>query len=353
MGRPIPQMQYMFYRPFLIALALFCGLHTFAQTLSKKEKEAILSQTKAMLAKHYHFKQQVQPTISFLDKQWKAGAYDTISGRTGFTDALARDLKRAANDQHLNFFYTPAHLAKDPSLVQQMPWGLVEEKFLNNGLTGLQVLAGDVGYMRLQAFGAIEELLPAAFTFLANTQALIIDLRGNGGGMLSNMVSSYLLPEDSIHLVTIYWNDRTDSIYTRRHLPGPRYLNKPVYLLTDKGTFSSAEEFAYDLQALKRVTIVGEATGGGANPGGLMPIHTFPDSARIEMYVSLAHVEHALTKGNWEGKGVQPDVAVSAAQALKKAHLLAIESLRQKEENAVIKNQYGEIQKKVEKGDVL
>ncbi len=224
----------------------------------------------------------------------------------------------------------------------------MDERFLNNGLNKLEVLAGDVGYLRLQAFGAFEELLPAAFSFLSNTQALIVDLRGNGGGMPSNFVSSYLLPADSIHLVTIYWNDRTDSMYTLRGLKGPRYLNKPVYLLTDRSTFSSAEEFAYDLQALRRVTIVGEATGGGANPGGLMPVHTLNDGTQVVMFVSLAHVEHAITKKNWEGIGVQPDFPTESKAALKRAHLLALDFLLEKEENASIKNQYKIIRKGIQ-----
>jgi hypothetical protein len=336
----------MFQKFVALALAALAFLHASAQPISKTEKEAILKGSKALLAQHYHFKNKVAPITSFLDQQWKQGRYDSFIRVTTFTEALSRDLKSAASDQHLNFFYTPAHLAKATAQRPNMPWGLLEPKFLNNGLNALEILPGDIGYMRLQAFGSIEDLLPAAFTFLGNTGALIIDLRGNGGGMPSNFVASYLLPEDSIHLVTIYWNDRTDKFYTQRTLKGPRYLDKPVYLLTDKGTFSSAEEFAYDLQQLKRVTIVGEATGGGANPGGTMPVYTFPDSSRLELYVSLAHVEHAISKGNWEGVGVQPDVAVKSADALQKAHALALDYLAAKEPNALIQSQYREIAKK-------
>jgi retinol-binding protein 3 len=333
----------------LIASALLnlLVISSIAQTLDKKEKAAIFKNSKEMLSKHYHFKDQVKPIINFLDQRWNSGYYGSISNRNDFTTVLANDMKSVANDQHLNFFYTPAHLAKNTPSAPMMNMGLINEKFLNNGLNALEILEGDIGYMRLQAFGSFEDLLPSAFTFLSNTQALIIDLRGNGGGMPSNYVSSYLLPQDSIHLVTIYWNDHTDSLYTQRNLKGPRYLDKPVYLLTDRGTFSSAEEFAYDLQALQRVTIVGENTGGGANPGGLMPIYTFNDGSRIEMFVSLAHVENAITKANWEGRGVQPEIPVKGEDALKKAHYLIIDYLIKNEPNEPVKNQYRVIRKKI------
>lgn len=333
-------------------VALLSSYSSFSQPLDKNEKRAILDNTISMLSKHYHFRENVKKIEERLNKNWKSGAYSNLNERDVFTTAVAKDMKESANDQHLNFFYTPAHLVPKNNEGPGMNWGLIEEKFLNNGLNSVSIISGDIGLIKLQAFGSIEDVLPAAFTFVANTQALIIDLRGNGGGMPSNLVSSYLLPEERIHLLTMFWNDRTDSFFTEKNLKGPRYLDRPVYLLTDKGTFSSAEEFAYDLQALKRVTIVGEATGGGANPGGLMPIHNFADGSKIDMYVSMGHVENAITKTNWEGKGVQPEVKVNPSEALKKAHLLALDQLISKEKNKVVRDQYELIKKKVDETTV-
>jgi retinol-binding protein 3 len=270
-----------------------------------------------------------------------------LNSRHQFTDSLAKDLKHHTQDGHLNFFHMTSDIANDTTPKPSIPWGLVNDQFLNNGFTKLEILPGDVGYMKVRAFGSFDEILPSAFTFVKHTNALIIDLRGNGGGMLSNLMLSYLLPEDSIHVNTIYWNDRTDSIFTYRKLEGPRYLDKPVYLLTDKGTFSSAEEFAYDLQNMKRVTIVGETTGGGANPGGLMPVYRFADGSRVDLYVSMAHVENPVTKTNWEVKGVRPDTPVASNEALEKAHVMALENLWQREQNKDVQKRYSEIISKV------
>jgi hypothetical protein len=332
---------------FLNSILLLLPFSIFAQSLPVKEKEQIFNNVKSALKQHYHFKDQLDNVITRIDKNWHAGHYSSFNTREAFTNELSKNLKDVAKDNHLNFFYTTADIAKENAKGPQMPWGLMNSKFLNNGLNKVEILAGDVGYMRIQAFGWMDEIAPAAFKFLADTKALIIDLRGNGGGMLSNLVASYLLPEDSIHLITIYWNNKTDSIFTHLKLNGPRYLDKPVYLLTDKGTFSSAEEFTYDLQALKRVTVVGESTGGGANPGGLVPIYTFGDSSRLDMFVSMAHVENAVTKSNWEGKGVQPDIPSKSDEALTIAHSLAVDTLIQQEKNPVIKKQYEEIKKKI------
>src|SRR5688500_369461 len=330
-----------------VLLVLNSGV-LFAQNITDKEKEEILAKSKEVFTRHYHFKKQIKPTTEYLDKQWKAGKYKNLGTISSFTDSLAKDLRYFSKDGHLNFFYDNAEIVKDNSKPRpQIPGGLVNEKFLNNGLNKIEILPGDIGYLRVQAFGSIEDLLPGAFTFLHNTGALIIDLRGNGGGMLSNLLASYLLPEDKTLLITLFWNDRTDSIYTVKDLKGPRYLDKPVYVLTDKGTFSSAEEFAYDLQKLKRATIVGEVTGGGANPGGVVNVYTFTDGAKLGLFVPMAHVVNAVTGGNWEGEGVKPDVVSASSKALEKAHTMALEQLAAKEKNEFIRKRYVEM---VEKG---
>lgn len=333
---------------FLLLVALLATLLAAdAQTISQREKEEIFRRTKKLFGETYYFSQAAKSTIAYIDKQWKTGKYKSLATVDAFISALGADLKNTARDNHLNFFHVSAQEAGNKANEQPaIPWFFFNEKFTNNGLTDLRVLPGDVGYMKIQAFGSFEDVLPGAFTFLQNTQALIIDLRGNGGGMPSNLLISYLLPADSIHLITIYSNNRTDSVFTYRQLAGPRYLQKPVYLLTDKGSFSSTEEFAYDLQQLKRVTIVGESTGGGANPGGAFPVYELPDGSRIDLFVPTARVENAVSKANWEGTGVKPDIQVPAATALTTAHQLALEWLAQHTEHKEWAKYFLELSKK-------
>ena len=174
-------------------------------------------------------------------------------------------------------------------------------------------------------FGA-GETATAAMSFVANTDALIIDLRENGGGSpdMVALVCSYLFGAHPVHLNDLYFRpeNSTHQWWTLPYVPGQRYENKPVYVLTSKRTFSAAEEFTYNLKSLKRATIVGETTGGGAHPGGPRRINE-----HFTMFLPSGRAINPVTKTNWEGTGVAPDVSVSAEKALNTAYLAALKTI--------------------------
>ena len=157
---------------------------------------------------------------------------------------------------------------------------------------------------------------------VADADALIIDLRKNGGGSagMVALLVSYLLEPEPILVNTFVGRDGTvtDETWTTKDLPGRRFT-KEVYVLTSAYTFSAAEEFAYDLKNLKRATLVGETTGGGANP-----IDMFRINDRFEVSIPVARAVNPISKTNWEGVGVAPDVSVAAADALETAHRAAL-----------------------------
>jgi C-terminal processing protease CtpA/Prc len=102
-------------------------------------------------------------------------------------------------------------------------------------------------------------------------------------------------------------------------VPGTRYTDRPVYVLTSHHTFSGGEDFAYTLQALGRATVIGEATGGGAHP-----TRGFPISAAVHIGIPFARSVNPVTGTNWQGTGVVPDVAVPEAQAYDTAYAKAL-----------------------------
>jgi hypothetical protein len=191
-------------------------------------------------------------------------------------------------------------------------------------------MPGNIGYLDLRGFvdarmGA--ETASAAMNMLANADALIVDLRRNGGGdpAMVAFISSYLFGAEPVHLNDLYWRegDSTHQWWTLPYVPGKRFGDKkPVYVLTSKRTFSAAEEFTYNLKNLKRATIVGETTGGGAHPGGMRKVHE-----HFGMFVPGGRAINPISKTNWEGTGVKPDIDVPADHALKTAQVDALKKL--------------------------
>ncbi|MCB1025083.1 MAG: hypothetical protein KDB79_11870, partial [Acidobacteria bacterium] len=167
------------------------------------------------------------------------------------------------------------------------------------------------------------DVYTAALNYIAGADALIIDLRFNGGSMNENaipFICSYFF-EKPVHLNSIYWRpgNFTRQFWTYAVVPGKRFLNKPIYVLTSNRTFSGAEEITYDLKNLKRATIVGEATGGGAHGGGDKRIND-----HFSVWIPLGRAINPITRTNWEGTGVSPDVEIVTNKALYKAQLMIL-----------------------------
>jgi C-terminal processing protease CtpA/Prc len=191
-----------------------------------------------------------------------------------------------------------------------------------------EVLEGNVGYLRIDGFEATAVAGPtlvAAMRFLAHSDALIFDLRNNGGGDSASvaLLMSYLLPPGT---KLISFRDRAGGIsqsWSQAYVPGGVWsLDKPVFVLTSDKTFSAAEEFAFNLQQHKRGRVVGVRSKGGANPG---VIHSIDKHYR--MFVPNEVAVGPVTGGNWEGHGVVPDVEVAPDAALQRATELAKEAI--------------------------
>ena len=258
------------------------------------------------------------------------GEYAAYDNGIAFALEINRELREIAHDKHLRFNYSIRPIPVEPSGPEAPPSPeeiARERKQLesrNCGFVKVEQLEGNVGYVRFDMFADPDICGPtasAAMSFLANTRALIIDLRDNGGGSpkMVAYIASYLFGART-HLNDL-WNRKsgeTKEYWTLDSIPGPRYgADKPVYVLTSKRTFSGAEEFTYDLKSLKRATIVGETTGGGA--------HTVSGHRLDEHFmigVPNARAINPMTHTNWEGVGVEPDVKVLAKDALAAAEKL-------------------------------
>ncbi|HEU4510257.1 MAG TPA: S41 family peptidase [Pyrinomonadaceae bacterium] len=256
--------------------------------------------------------------------------YDQITSAKQFATTLTKDLQAVSNDKHLRVRYShkaiPERGPRREPTAEEREERKRELNWMNHGFAKVERLRGNIGYLEFLNFMDEElgaETVAAAMNFINGTDALIIDLRRNGGGnpAMVALICSYLFGPEPVHLNDLYWREgnRTDEFWTRKEVAGKRYLNKDVYVLTSNRTFSGAEEFTYNLKNLKRATIIGETTGGGAHPGG-----SYRVSEHFGMFVPTGRAISPITKTNWEGTGVTPDIAVPADQAFTVARLAAL-----------------------------
>ena len=262
----------------------------------------------------------------------KAGAYDAITSGAEFAALLTTHVREVSKDKHLRILYNPEGLGgvRAPATDEERARRVAAERRGNFGLHRVERLDGNVGYIELRGFSGSQEAgaaVAAAMNLLANTDALIFDLRRNGGGspVTIGFISSYLF-DKPVHLNDFYVREtgRRHSFHTSATVDGRRYgQSKPVYVLTSNRTFSAAEEFTYNLKNLKRAVIVGETTGGGAHPGGVRPI-----TDHFGIWLPTGRAINPITGTNWEGVGIAPDIAVDPAEALRAAHLDALKKIR-------------------------
>jgi hypothetical protein len=254
--------------------------------------------------------------------------YDNVERAAMLARVLTEHLRDVSHDRHLAVTFSPVVLpGREGAPPDAETQAQIRREIERNNcfFEKVEHLNGNVGYLKFNAFpdpALCASTASAAMNFLANVDALIVDLRENGGGdpRMVQYICTYLFDE-STHLNDLYnrQQDSTTEYWTLPSVPGKRLgVKPPVFILTSANTFSGAEEFAYNLKNLKRATIVGENTGGGAHP---VTSHRIDDHFLIA--VPFARAVNPISKTNWEGSGVEPDVRVSAAEALDTAKKLA------------------------------
>lgn len=268
------------------------------------------------LREGYIFPELGSRAAAAIENDLRSDAYATASDPAEFARRLTERLRSLTSDSHVRVIHG------DPFANRSRPSGPQGAGFETRRLDG------NVGYIRLASFVPPEAFNAAAdraMDELADTAALIIDMRDNGGGhpaSVAYLASFFLEPSRRVHVNDLIWRHRgTTSFKTESFWSSPTpvsYLGKPVYVLVGPKTYSAGEEFAYDLQTLKRATIVGEATRGGANPGGLTEL-----GSDFFVVIPTGRAENPITRKNWGGVGVRPDVPTTAETTQEAALALA------------------------------
>jgi retinol-binding protein 3 len=298
------------------------GARSGEYTVNDAERARVIESAEKLVNEYYVYPDIAKNMSEAIKTQQKRGDYRTITDSDVFATRLTDDLRAVSHDRHISVHFSSEIVPpddpnrrpdSDPKLGQQAAAS-------NCGFEKAEHLTPNVGYLKLNMFAEPKFCAPtaiAAMNFLADSDALILDVRDNHGGAppMVALICSYLFGEPT-HLGDIYdrQQNTTEQSWTFPYLPGKRFTGKPVYVLTSRKTFSAAEEFSYDLKSLKRATLIGETTGGGAHT---VAPHRLNDHFYI--MVPFGRFVNAITKTDWEGTGVEPDIKVAAADALDEA----------------------------------
>jgi hypothetical protein len=319
--------------------SLALGQEAKAPTLDAARKQAVVDEVSSILTKEYIFADTAKKIEEALRTRLKSGDFDKLDAAPAFAQAVSKTLSEVSKDGHIGFAFNPA-LAEDMRRLMGQSEEeankvrerrLLESRRNNFGFRKVERLAGNIGYVDFRGFASPDEAgatAVAAMNFLAYCDAVIVDLRQNGGGDPAQiqLISSYFFSEP-VHLNDLYARatDTTENYWTLPYVPGPRAADADLYILTSARTFSGAEEFTYNMKNLKRATVIGETTGGGAHPTGTRIVQT-----DFVLRVPFARAINPVSKTNWEGTGVTPDIAVPAAEAFDRAYAMAVEKLAAK-----------------------
>lgn len=328
----------------ILALSLACVSHPAiasdvgGETLTTAQKQEIITTVGTVISANYYFTGTKPDIASKLAQRMSAGAFDAANTKASFAAAVSAALGEISGDLHFSFGVDPQwvdefKMAKDPAHRDELRSAeKLREAATNYGFDEVRRLEGNIGYIRFNHFANPDlayQTATGAMQFLENSDAIIFDLRYNGGGYLemAQLLASYLFPVDHDRLLFDY-DYVEDGKQTKRGqwvlpgLPSKRMTDVPVYILTSTTTFSAAEWFSFTLKKLGRATLVGERTAGGAHPVDRKPVG---DDFFVQL--PIGQIRDPVDGEDFERTGVAPDRDVAAYRALSVAHMMALDAL--------------------------
>ncbi len=302
-----------------------------AVSLSPTQSREVVLALADVLRERFAFRARGREAAAKIEALEQQGAFREARTAAELLALIEQKITPIVDDGHFRARYfgpeAVAGFSEAPPSAEDIAAFHEEVRLRGGELPELRWLPGNVGYLRIQRFldaPPSAEQLALAMGMLAHTGALIVDVRGAPGGEpagVANVIGHFV----GARAPTVRVQDSDEDTPDRTYYAEPRtpaYTDRPVFVLVDGDTGSGAEEFAYDLQAMQRATLVGETTAGAATPGGYRPLaHGFV------AFIPMQIVANTITGTNWEGVGVAPDVAVPAAEALDHAHRLALEAI--------------------------
>lgn len=311
--------------------------------LTSTVRRSVVDTLAARLRRHYVDADTGNMIADHMRQRLASGAYDAITSPARFAELLTVDLRAVNGDRHLNVTYNPENPGARPG-----PEGLqmgnappvspnapppppppIAARRGNYNLGRIDILPGNVGYLDIRGFAgarAVSDAIKSALEYLGGTEAIIFDLRRNGGGSpyAVNLIISHFTTDDTIPSLTVKnrSGNQTFTRYTLATVPGPRRPTVPLFVLTSGATASAGEDFTFVLKNMHRATIVGGTTAGAGHNNANLDL-----GEGFNASVSFTRVMDPKTGAEWERVGVIPDVPVDQATALDVAHALALKTI--------------------------
>ena len=290
-------------------LTLVTSVSLFSQSATREHlsHREIITSLGNLITENYVFPEVAQATSDDLIHRLNAGEFDSIHDIDSLARHLTRVVRKINHDRHMRVMSTR-------NVVPTLP-----RRNSNAGFAEARLIDGHIGYIDMRGFVQTRLAIPridSIMRIMERADALIIDLRRNGGGSPETVqyFCSYFF-DSPVHLNSLYWRNsgETEEFWTR-DINGKKRPELPLYVLTSNYTFSGAEEFAYNMLTRDRAVLIGEVTGGGANPGQIFKIN-----ADLEVFIPTGTAVNPVTGTNWEGTGVTPDILTDADTAMEKA----------------------------------
>ncbi len=344
-------------RIFILTAFSFVFLFTFnfyslaQEKLSRAQKKEIVETLCSKLEKLYPIPEIGKKTSLDILKNYEEGKYSNYNFPSEFVQHLNDDLESSSKDGHLGIIYDSAmasELKKEEDTGEKSEsyadLTFESERWNNFGFKELKILEGNIGYLDLRTFFSLKyagETAVAAMNFFSNCNAIIIDLRKNGGGWddMVTFLASYFINNNDDIIFSITHSTLDNSYFASvpsLYVPGKKLTDIPIVILTSKSTASAAEAFTNIMRFFsKNISIIGETTAGAENPvehiilfGGY--ILRIPTWQKIYSY----------DKSGWEGVGIKPNIEVKSDSALKIAHINLLHQLKKETSDETIKNKY-------------
>ena len=313
----------------VLPLALYCRAEERPATVTPQQADEIVDRLATGLT-DYVFPEIAESLQSHIRAH--RSEYRAISDSNALAAKLTEDLRAVGRDNHLTVsFGEELGVLKEPTPAEK-EHAHAFDLANGHGIRSGRHLPGNIGYVDLAYFSPDSDAgtaLAAAMQLVSGTDALILDLRRNGGGSGGTVTAllSYFF-EEPTQLSSIVGRRNGQTLerqqWTMPYVGGPRYLGKPVFVLTSLHTHSAAEQCAYDLKNTHRATVVGEHTGGAANSSTGEIALGYGFSA----FIPNGQARSPITHSNWQGTGVEPDVATTASDALIAAYKLALKDAK-------------------------